>query len=126
MAQLAHDVHDDHSDNHGHPTELTYVKIALFLALITIIEVAIYYVDWFHTSGALVPSLIVLSVIKFYTVVSFFMHLKFDHKLLTFWMSFGLFLGGVVVIVLMLLFGSSHPIDYATRMLEPLKDVLPS
>ena len=124
MAQLAHEV-DHHDDDHGHPSELKYVKIALLLAAITIVEVAIYYVEWFHDSGALVPTLIVLSAVKFYTVVAYFMHLKFDHKLLTFWMSFGLFLGALIVITLMFLFDLSHPIDHASRMLQPLKDVLP-
>lgn len=124
MAQLAHDA-DHHGDGHEHPSEFKYVKIAIFLALITIVEVAIYYVQWFHDTGALVPTLIVLSAVKFYTVVAFFMHLKFDHKLLTFWMVFGLFLGAVIVITLMLLFDLAHPIDHATRMLQPLKDVLP-
>ncbi len=125
MAQLAHDI-DHHDDEHGHPSELTYVKIAMLLALITIVEVAIYYVEWFHTSGALVPTLIVLSAIKFYTVVSYFMHLKFDNKLLSFWLVFGLFLGGAIVLILMALTEFASPLDYATRMLEPLKDVLPA
>lgn len=125
MAQLAHEVEAHHEDGHNHPTEWFYVKIAIFLAIITVIEVAIYYIDWFHTTGALVPTLIVLSAVKFYTVVAFFMHLKFDHKLLTFWMVFGLFLGGGIIITLMVLFDLSHPIDYAMRMMQPLSDVLP-
>ena len=124
MAQLAHNLEHD-GDDHGHPTERTYVKIAAMLATITIVEVAIYYIQWFHDSGALVPTLLVLSAVKFYTVVAFFMHLKFDHKLLTFWMVFGLFLGAVIVITLMMIFDLAHPIDYATDMLRPLKDVLP-
>jgi len=124
MAQLAHDV-DHHGDDHGHPSEFKYVKIAAFLALITVVEVAIYYIQWFHDAGTLVPTLIVLSAVKFYTVVAYFMHLKFDHKLLSFWMVFGLFLGAVIVITLMLLFDLAHPIDYASDMLRPLKDVLP-
>jgi cytochrome c oxidase subunit 4 len=123
MAQLAHGV--DHHEEHEHTSEATYVKIAVFLAIITIIEVAIYYIEWFHDSGALVPTLIVLSAIKFYTVVSFFMHLKFDHKLLSFWFISGLFLGALVVLSLMFLFDLSHPIDHATGLLKPLEDVLP-
>jgi cytochrome c oxidase subunit IV len=123
MAQLAHDI--DHHEEHEHTSEATYVKIAIFLAVITIIEVAIYYIDWFHTSGTLVPSLLVLSAIKFYTVVAFFMHLKFDHKLLTFWFAFGLFLGVLIILSLMFLFDLSHPIDYATNLLRPLEEVLP-
>ena len=71
------DEHDD--DAHaGHPGELTYIKVAAILALITVSEVVIYYVQWMHDSGALVPTLLVLSAIKFATVIAYFMHLKFE------------------------------------------------
>jgi cytochrome c oxidase subunit 4 len=66
----------DHS--HPHPTERKYIQIAIILTIITIVEVAIYYVDWMHDSGALVPALFVLSIAKFITVVGYYMHLKFD------------------------------------------------
>ncbi len=59
-------------------------------------------------------------------VVSFFMHSKFDHKLLSFWFIAGLFFGALVVLALMFLFDLSHPIDYATSLLRPLEDVLPA
>lgn len=77
-------VHDaEHADLHvhEHPSQAKYVQIAIFLAIITAVEVAIYYID--ALSGILVPTLIILSVIKFITVVGYFMHLKFDSKLLT-------------------------------------------
>lgn len=71
-----------HSDMHEHPTQGTYIKVAIFLAIITAVEVAIYYIDAF--SSFLVPTLIILSAVKFITVVGYFMHLKFDSKLLGF------------------------------------------
>lgn len=74
-AQAEHD-----ATAHAHPGELTYIKIAIFLALITVVEVAIYYIESFD--NILVPALIILSAIKFLTVVGYFMHLKFDAKLL--------------------------------------------
>ncbi len=69
-------------EDHGqeHLTEATYIKIAVILAIITTLEVVIYYIDWFHTSGALVPFLAIMSLVKFITVVSYFMHLKVDDK----------------------------------------------
>lgn len=67
---------------HAHPSQETYVKIAIMLAIITGIEVAIYYIPLF--ASILVPTLIVLSAIKFVTVVGYFMHLKFDNHMLTF------------------------------------------
>ena len=67
---------EDHS--HAHPSEAVYIKIALILVAITSLEVAIYYIQWFHDSGALVPMLAILSIVKFVTVVAYYMHLKFD------------------------------------------------
>jgi cytochrome c oxidase subunit IV len=67
--------HEEH-----HPSDRTYVTIAIVLAIVTAIEVAIYYIPAFE--GILVPALIVLSAIKFFYVVAYFMHLKMDPKLL--------------------------------------------
>jgi cytochrome c oxidase subunit 4 len=75
---------------HAHPTEMTYIKIAIILALITVIEVAIYYIESFST--ILVPALLALSAFKFVTVVGYFMHLKFDSK----WLS-GIFASALIV-----------------------------
>jgi len=65
-------------EGHDHPGEGTYIKVVTVLAIITIIEVAIYYIE--GLSGVLVPALIVLSLAKFVGVVAWFMHLKFDDK----------------------------------------------
>jgi cytochrome c oxidase subunit 4 len=116
MAQVAHDapLHaEEHHDAHaGHPGELTYIKVAIILACITIIEVAIYYIQWMHDKHVLVPALIVLSAVKFFTVVSYFMHLKFDPRFLAYCFIGGLILGGGLVLSFMGLFGV-HEIDYA-------------
>lgn len=77
-------VHDaEHMDLHGHdhPSQAKYVQIAGILAIITAIEVAIYYIE--AISDFLVPILILLSAVKFVIVVGYFMHLKFDSKILT-------------------------------------------
>lgn len=64
-----------------HPGPLTYVKVAVVLAIVTVIEVATYYlVNYLH--GTIVPILLVLSAAKFVLVVGFYMHLKFDAPLL--------------------------------------------
>jgi len=67
--------------HHEHPTEAKYIQIAIILTLITVVEVAIYYIEAFE--AILVPTLVVLSTIKFVTVVGYFMHLKFDDRRLT-------------------------------------------
>ena len=64
---------------HDHPGEAKYIKVALFLAVITGIEVAFSY--WEAVEGILAPSLIFMSIVKFVVVVAYFMHLKFDSRL---------------------------------------------
>lgn len=74
--------HPEAHSVHEHPSQTAYVKIAAILGVITAIEVAIYYIPLF--AAILVPTLIVLSTIKFVSVVAYFMHLKFDSRMLTF------------------------------------------
>lgn len=105
---------EDHS--HAHPTESIYIRIALILVAITTIEVAIYYVDWFHTSGALVPSLAVLSILKFVMVVGYYMHLKFDDARFRYIFVGGLVLAVAIIAALVALM-RTHMIDYGLRMI---------
>jgi cytochrome c oxidase subunit 4 len=65
----------------AHPLPSEYVVIGLILAMITAVEVALYYIDL--REGVLVVSLILLSASKFLFVVLWFMHLKFDSTLLS-------------------------------------------
>jgi cytochrome c oxidase subunit IV len=100
----------------GHPGELTYIKVAVILAAITIGEVAIYYIEWVHDKGLLVPVLLALSAVKFATVVGFFMHLKFDDRRLTWIFASGLVVAFSIIMALYALF-HWHVIDYATGLL---------
>ena len=59
-----------------HPTPRKYVNVAIILAVVTAVEVAIYYVT--ALEDLLVPMLLILAVIKFAMVGLYFMHLKFD------------------------------------------------
>ena len=65
--------------HHDHPGEAQYIKIALILAVITAVEVAFSY--WEAVEGILAPSLILMSIVKFFMVAAFFMHLRFDSRL---------------------------------------------
>lgn len=68
-----------------------YIRIAIILAAITGLEVSTYYVDF----GVLfLPALLIMMVIKFVMVVSYFMHLKFDNKMFSF-----LFYAGLVLAI---------------------------
>ena len=75
---------------------MLYVKVFIVLFLITAAEVATYVVD---IGDFLIPALIVMMSVKFALVVGFFMHLRFDNRLLTWVFVAGLFLAVVVYIV---------------------------
>ena len=64
---------------HDHPGERQYIVIALVLGVITAIEVAFSY--WDAVEDVLAPSLILMSILKFFLVVGWFMHLRFDSRL---------------------------------------------
>ena len=65
----------------GHANKSTYWLIAVILGIITMLEVAVFYVPLLHS--VIVPLLLVLSTAKFVLVAMFFMHLKFDKPILT-------------------------------------------
>jgi cytochrome c oxidase subunit 4 len=85
---------DDTGEHHA--SDWLYVKIAVILGLITAAEVATYVVD---IGDFLIPALMVMMSVKFALVVGFFMHLRFDNRLLTWVFVAGLFLAVVVYIV---------------------------
>jgi cytochrome c oxidase subunit 4 len=104
----------EHHEEHAHPGERTYIKVAGVLVAITIAEVAIYYIDLPHS--VLVTALLILSAVKFTIVVGYFMHLKFDDRRLLAIFAGGLFLGGVILLALDALH-HYHPIQYANDMI---------
>ncbi len=71
----------DTAHGHGdeHPSPRKYVAVAVILAVITAIEVAIYYIDM--SDVVLVACLMLFALIKFVMVAAWFMHLRFDSKL---------------------------------------------
>ncbi len=77
---------------HGHPGERQYIAIALILAVITAVEVAFSYIE--AVEPILAPSLILLSIVKFFMVVGWFMHLRFDSRLFR-----RLFVAGIVLAI---------------------------
>jgi cytochrome c oxidase subunit 4 len=86
--------------DHEHPSELVYIKVALVLAVITAIEVGVYYIQSIKDS-LLVPILLVASLLKFVLVVLFFMHLRYDSPIFRRLFVTGLILAiGVYMIVL--------------------------
>ena len=90
------------SQDHEHGmSDAGYIKIALILAAITALEVSTYYVDF---GPLFMPSLMIMMVVKFVMVVSYFMHLKFDSKIFSFLFYTGLGLALFVYIVALAIF----------------------
>jgi cytochrome c oxidase subunit 4 len=122
-----------------HATVTTYVKVALLLAVMTVVEVAAFYLPeglrpprW-----ALLIVLLLLSACKFGIVASFFMHLRYDHRIYA-----GCFMGGLVVtastvVALVALFrdpshlsvrpaaAEARPVAHASPHTQPSHDVTP-
>ena len=84
--------HADHV--HEHPSWKQYKWVALWLTLITVVEVWAYYIPSFVASRTFVPALLLMSAVKFTVVVMFYMHLKYDHKLFK-----ALFVGPLVIAI---------------------------
>ena len=87
---------------HAHPKERVYVMVAVWLALITGIEISISYIKM--PDPVKIIALVFLSVIKFAVVVGYFMHLKFDNPALRKPFITGLILAGAVYTIVLLAF----------------------
>ena len=84
-----------HEAEHG-MSNAGYVRIAVILAAITGLEVSTYYVDF---GPFFMPALMIMMVIKFLMVVSYFMHLKFDNRLFSWLFYAGLILAITVYVI---------------------------
>ena len=101
--QPTHTADHPHPVEHLHPTAGVYIRVAVILTILTVIEVGVFYVPAFHP--VLAPVLLSLSAIKFAIVVMFYMHLKMDSRFFTFLFGGPLLLAGAVMLGLMFLFG---------------------
>jgi len=109
--------HEEPADEgaHAHPSSQTYVRIAIILAVITLVEVVIWYIPTIR--AALVPALLILSLAKFLMVVGFFMHLRFDSRLYRFMFGAGLVLTlGVYLALLAMLWTRGYWLPLPTTL----------
>ena len=110
-----HGTHDSHGapgaahaaahDAHAHPTWKQYKWVALILTAITVVEVWIYYIPAFVATKLFVPSLLIMSAVKFAIVVLFYMHLKYDARVFRALFTGPLIIAVVTLISLLFLFG---------------------
>ena len=87
----------------AHASDRTYVGIAAILAVLTALEVMVFYIPALR--GWLYPILITLMVAKFALVVLFFMHLKYDHNYFRGLFTGPLMISAAVVIAMLAIFG---------------------
>ncbi len=100
----------DDPEHTDHPDSSQYIVIGIILAVFTAIEVAISF-SAVPTEVA-IPSLIVLTVLKFLLVILWFMHLRFDSGWYRRLFAFGLAVALAIyaaTISLMLYAGSNRP-----------------
>ncbi len=103
MSQVERAGHVEHG-LHRHPGPRKYVFIGIVLAVITALEVGIYYInmpDWLLVTG-----LIFFGVMKFFLVVMWFMHLKFDSSLFKTIFAAGFF-GAIILFLIVLVIFSA-------------------
>ena len=70
----------------------TYVKVAVILTVVTALEFAVLYIR--ALTPILIPLLLVMSAGKFVLVILFFMHLRYDARVLS-----TVFVGPLVVAI---------------------------
>jgi cytochrome c oxidase subunit 4 len=87
-----------------HATVGTYIRVALVLTGVTALEVGVIYVR--QLAPIIVPLLLAMSAAKFALVALFFMHLRYDSRLLAFLFVGPLILAAGLAVVLMTLTGA--------------------
>ncbi|HEX8830103.1 MAG TPA: cytochrome C oxidase subunit IV family protein [Longimicrobium sp.] len=97
-------------DQHAHPGLRFYLVIGVILLVFTGLEILGYIGETknMYSSGAAAAIILVLSAAKFFSVVAYYMHLKFDNKLFTAVFVFPALLAILVISAMILLFGPLH------------------
>lgn len=117
-APVAGDVYPDLEDHPGeHISDRRFVNIFFLLVVLTAVEVGWSYAPWEDTDSRAGTAfywggLLIMMGFKFFIIAAYFMHLKFDNKMLTRVFYAGVFLAvGVYMIALSTfeLFSSAPP-----------------
>lgn len=102
-AQPGVTAHGHRPEERAHPGPKQYVIVAVVLAIVTAIEVVLFYLDM--PDGLLIAGLLVLSLVKFWMVVLWFMHLRFDSVLFRRLFITGMILALSVYTIVLVSFG---------------------
>lgn len=112
-------------DEHAHASAGKYIQIAAVLFVLTALEVLLYEVCFGHLKESMpglatsmapffVQLLLILSAFKFWLVAMFYMHLKFDMKVLSWLFGFSLIIACVVIVALIVLFAYNRGLWWMT------------
>jgi cytochrome c oxidase subunit 4 len=78
-----------------------YWLVGLVLAVITLLEVWLFTVE--GLGGWFIPILLFLSVVKFVGVVAYFMHLRFDNLMFTYFFTSAMIIGILIFSLLLVI-----------------------
>lgn len=91
----------------SHPTPRQYVFIAIALAVVTGIEVGLFYLDESVGMGGWeAPLLLLLSALKFVVVVGWYMHIRFEKAAVSRFFSAGFVMALLVYTVVLMTMGA--------------------
>lgn len=96
MTDEAVTVEQVQEEEHAHPP---YWIIFVILVVLTVIEVAFADLDWRLIA---VGTMVAVAIAKIYYIAQYFMHLKFDSKILTLIAAVPLVFGSVMAIALLM------------------------
>ena len=112
-------------EEHVHASAGKYIQIAVVLFALTALEVLLYEACFGHLKASVpglaaslgpyfVQLLLALSAFKFWLVAMFYMHLKFDMKVLSWVFGFSLVLATVVIFAMIVLFSYNRTLWWFT------------
>jgi cytochrome c oxidase subunit 4 len=95
------------SDSHKHePKPAQYWKIAAFLAVLTAIEVSLFYIDHALDLGVFnAVALISLSAVKFLVVIGWFMHVRYEKPMIARFFTAGFVLACALYLIVLAALG---------------------
>jgi cytochrome c oxidase subunit IV len=96
VGEAPHVAHEAHQ--HTHPSDRSYIIVAVILAVITAVEVSTYFIEDASTT-LLVATLFPMMIAKFAIVCGWFMHLRYDNPIFRRVFVFGLVLAIAVYCV---------------------------
>ena len=105
MAESHAAVPEAHAHTGGHASVKTYINVAVALTILTAVEVASLYIPGIP-NWLLVTALILMAGLKFFLVVGFFMHLRYDSAIMRVLFVGPLIIAIAIILALMALFSA--------------------